>query len=110
MTDLHFNGEHIRLKDTFNWGNGRWAGAVVQITDVHDHRELTDDPDALIYGAQFLDPRDGKVMVTGIPVSPDDIDESYDHYEAQRAADFNSFLSFVTATKPDNDNRPAWQH
>ena len=37
------------------------------------------------------------MSVDGIPVLPADVDESYDHYEAQRAADFNRFLSHVVA-------------
>lgn len=97
MNDFITAGEFVRLNDDYSWGNGRWAGQVVQITDVHDHRELTDDPEALIYGAQFLDSRDDAVMVTGIPVSPTDIDETYDHYEAQRASTWNNFIAAVVA-------------
>ena len=98
MSDYTYTvGEFVRLNDDYTWGNGRWAGQVVKITDVHDHRELTDDPEALIYGAQFLDSRDGVVLASGIPVSPSDIDESYDHYEAQRASQWNSFLNAVMA-------------
>lgn len=97
MNDTYAVGEFVRLKDDYSWANGKYAGAVVQITEVHDHRELLDDADALIYGARFVDPRDGAVMAGGIPVSPEDIDEEYDHYEARQAASWNAFLSYVMA-------------
>lgn len=93
MTDTFQPGEFIRLNKDYSWGNGKFAGHVVQITDVHDHRDLMDDPDALMYGAQKVDPRDGTKLMGEIPVAPEDIDESYDHYEARRAADFNRFVT-----------------
>ena len=97
MTDTFQTGEFIRTTKDYSWGNGKFAGNVLQITEVHDHRELLDDPDALIYSAQKLDPRDGSTLMVEIPVAPEDIDESYDHYEAQRAADFNGFIAKITA-------------
>jgi hypothetical protein len=96
MNDTYTVGEFIRLNNQYSWGDGKFAGAVVQITDVHDHRELTGDPEALIYGAARLYPDSG-MSVKGIPVLPSDIDAEYDHYEAQRAAQWNGFLGYVTA-------------
>lgn len=89
-------GEFVRLNKDYSWADGKYAGQVVQISEVHDHREQYDDADALIYGAARHYP-DSDMSVTGIPVLPEDIDESYDHYEAQRAADFNRFLAGVVA-------------
>lgn len=96
MNDTYAVGEFVRLKDDYSWANGKYAGAVVQITEIHDHRELLDDADALIYGAA-RHYADAGMTVSGIPVSPSDIDEEYDHYEAQRAAQWNSFLAGVMA-------------
>lgn len=97
MSDTFQPGEFIRTTKDYSWGNGKFAGDVLQITDVHDHRELLDDADALIYSAQKLDSRDGSTLMVEIPVAPEDIDETYDHYEAQRAADFSGFLAKVIA-------------
>jgi len=89
-------GEFVRLNDQYSWASGKFAGAVVRITEVHDHRELVDSEDALIYGAS-LDYPDSGMSVDGIPVAPGDIDEAYDHYEAQRAQQWNGFLAEVMA-------------
>lgn len=95
MSDTFQPGEFIRLNKDYSWGGGKFAGHVVRIDTVHDHRELLDDPDALIYSASKLDSRDDSTLMTEIPVAPEDIDESYDHYEAQRAVSFNRFIASV---------------
>ena len=51
MSDTFKTGEFVRLGKDYTWGGGQLAGVVVEITEVHDHRERFDNADALIYGA-----------------------------------------------------------
>lgn len=99
MTELHVVGEFIRLKESYDWGGGKYAGKVVRITVVQDAREAQDDDDALIYDAEFVNDHD-EVCDRGIPVLPGDIDETYDHYEARRAQSWNNFAAIVTGGQP----------
>jgi hypothetical protein len=96
MNDIKTLGEFIRLNDSYDWGNGKYAGQVVRVSVVQDDRDATDDPEALIYEAEFVNEH-GEVCDRGIPVLPSDVDETYDHYEARQAATWNNFLSAVMA-------------
>ena len=95
MTELHVVGEHVRLGDNYDWGGGKYAGHVVRITAVQDEREVLDDEDSLIYEAEFVNDR-GEVCDTNVPVLPKDIDESYDHYDAERIKWWNNAVAFIT--------------
>jgi hypothetical protein len=96
MTETHVVGERVRLKDSYDWAGGKYAGVVVRIAVVQDDRAVLDDDYPLIYEAEFVNDH-GEVCAVGIPVLPADIDESYDHYEVERAKAWNGFLGSVTS-------------
>ena len=97
MTSVHVVGEFVRLNESYDWGGGKYAGKVVRISAVQDEREIfdIDDDDSLIYDVEFVNDH-GEVCDVKIPVLPRDIDESYDHYEAQRAAFWGNAISNIT--------------
>lgn len=95
MSEIKSVGDHVRLNKDYDFAGGKYAGNVVEITEVDSLVRIDDEEDAaLVYIAQMH--ARGEIVATGIPVLPSDIDDTYDHYEAQRAAFWNGAVANIT--------------